>query len=163
MTQYSKPIAFRRTGGSLAITIPFDFVREIGLVPGDAALFRREPDGLKLRIIRHSKLVELAEAQEQSRQNEIVAEEERLEARIRTLKEISESTLSRDEKIYEMRRAGIVAREIASEFRISDQRVYQIERSIKKSRALSELIEQEAENQLTQNGPVEEVATVADA
>jgi antitoxin component of MazEF toxin-antitoxin module len=64
MTQYSKPIAFRVTGGSLAITIPYEMVREMGLVPGDAALFRREPDGLRLRIIRHSTMVALVEAQE---------------------------------------------------------------------------------------------------
>ena len=64
MTQYSKPFAFRVTGGSLAITIPINIVNEMGLVPGDAALFRREPDGLKLRIIKHSTMVELANAQE---------------------------------------------------------------------------------------------------
>jgi antitoxin component of MazEF toxin-antitoxin module len=52
------------TGNSLAITIPFELVREIGLVPGDTALFKREPDGLRLRIIRHSKMVELANAQD---------------------------------------------------------------------------------------------------
>jgi len=46
------------------MTIPSDFVRELGLVRGDRAIIRREPDGLKLRIIRHSKLVELANAQE---------------------------------------------------------------------------------------------------
>jgi antitoxin component of MazEF toxin-antitoxin module len=61
---YSKPKTFRVTGNSLAITIPYEIVRDIGLVPGDAALFRREPDGLKLRIIRHSTMVELANAQD---------------------------------------------------------------------------------------------------
>src|SRR6516162_6812392 len=54
MTQYSNPFPFRVTGGSLAITIPSEIVRDMGLVPGDTALFRREPDGLRLRIIRHS-------------------------------------------------------------------------------------------------------------
>jgi antitoxin component of MazEF toxin-antitoxin module len=66
MNQYSKPIVFRQTGSSLAITIPSCFVREIGLVPGDSALFRREPDGLKLRIIKHTAMVELADAEREA-------------------------------------------------------------------------------------------------
>jgi hypothetical protein len=40
-------------------------VHEIGLVPGDQAIVKREPDGLRLRIIRHSTLVELANASEE--------------------------------------------------------------------------------------------------
>jgi hypothetical protein len=47
----------------LALTIPADYVREMGLVAGDAAFIKREPDGLRLRIIRHTKMVELAEKQ----------------------------------------------------------------------------------------------------
>jgi hypothetical protein len=54
MTQYSKPVRLRNQGHSLAVTIPYNFVREMGLGPGDAALFKREPDGLKLRIISHA-------------------------------------------------------------------------------------------------------------
>ena len=74
MTQYSKPIAFRLTGGSLAITIPYEMVREMGLVPGDAALFRREPDGLRLMIIRHATMVELANTQDTENQETVAAE-----------------------------------------------------------------------------------------
>jgi len=55
----------RQHGGGLAVTIPADYVREEGLVAGDTALPKREPDGLKLRIIRHSTLVELANASEE--------------------------------------------------------------------------------------------------
>jgi antitoxin component of MazEF toxin-antitoxin module len=62
MSQYINLL--RQQGSSLVMTIPSDFVRELGLVRGDRAIIRREPDGLKLRIIRHSKLVELANAQE---------------------------------------------------------------------------------------------------
>ena len=62
MNQYINLL--RQQGSSLVVTIPSDFVRELGLVRGDRAIIRREPDGLKLRIIRHSKLVELANAQE---------------------------------------------------------------------------------------------------
>ena len=46
------------------MTVPADYVREMGLVPGDTAFLKREPDGLRLRIIRHSKLLELANAEE---------------------------------------------------------------------------------------------------
>jgi antitoxin component of MazEF toxin-antitoxin module len=56
-------MTFRKVGhGALVVTIPAAYVHEMGLVPGDQALVRREPDGLKLRIIRHSTLVELANA-----------------------------------------------------------------------------------------------------
>ena len=64
MNTYSKPVRLRRQGGSLGVTIPSELTREMGLSVGDSALFKREPDGLRLRIIRHSKLVELANAQE---------------------------------------------------------------------------------------------------
>ena len=64
MTQYSKPMRIRAQGGGLGVSIPHQFVRELGLAVGDSALFKREPDGLKLRIIRHSTLVELANAQD---------------------------------------------------------------------------------------------------
>jgi antitoxin component of MazEF toxin-antitoxin module len=47
-------------GRALALTIPADYVRELGLVAGDTAFVKREPDGLRLRIIRHSRMVELA-------------------------------------------------------------------------------------------------------
>jgi antitoxin component of MazEF toxin-antitoxin module len=81
MTQYSNPFPFRVTGGSLAITIPCEIVRDMGLVPGDTALFKREPDGLRLRIIRHSKLVELAnETENQLAQNVPVAQEDSVAA-----------------------------------------------------------------------------------
>jgi antitoxin component of MazEF toxin-antitoxin module len=62
MSQYINTL--RQQGNSLVVTIPSDFVRELGLVRGDRAVIRREPDGLRLRIIRHSTLVELANAQE---------------------------------------------------------------------------------------------------
>jgi antitoxin component of MazEF toxin-antitoxin module len=55
---------FRKHGRALAVTIPAALVHEMGLVPGDTAFARREPDGLRLRIVRHSTLVELANAQE---------------------------------------------------------------------------------------------------
>jgi antitoxin component of MazEF toxin-antitoxin module len=65
MTQYSKPVRIRVQGGGLGVSIPNQFVREMGLVAGDTALFRLEPDGLKLRIIRHATMVELANAQDE--------------------------------------------------------------------------------------------------
>ena len=65
MTQYSKPVRIRVQGGGLGVSIPNQFVREMGLVAGDTALVRREPDGLKFRIIRHSTLVEIANAQDE--------------------------------------------------------------------------------------------------
>jgi antitoxin component of MazEF toxin-antitoxin module len=55
---------FRKHGCSLALTIPAEYVHEMGLVPGDSVFPKREPDGLRLRIIRHSSLVELANAQD---------------------------------------------------------------------------------------------------
>jgi antitoxin component of MazEF toxin-antitoxin module len=64
MTKELRPVTFRRNGRALALTIPAAYVHEIGLVPGDQAIVKREPDGLRLRIIRHSTLVELANAQE---------------------------------------------------------------------------------------------------
>jgi antitoxin component of MazEF toxin-antitoxin module len=63
MNQYINLL--RQQGSSLVVTIPSDFVRELGLVRGDRAIIRREPDGLRLRIIRHSTLVALANASEE--------------------------------------------------------------------------------------------------
>jgi antitoxin component of MazEF toxin-antitoxin module len=63
MTEYSNQMLFRRQGASLVVSIPFNLVREIGLVPGDAALFQRVPDGLKLRLIRYSPLAERSNEQ----------------------------------------------------------------------------------------------------
>ena len=60
-----RPGVFRNHGRALALTIPADYVREMGLVAGDTAFIKREPDGLRLRIIRHSTLVELANASEE--------------------------------------------------------------------------------------------------
>jgi hypothetical protein len=68
MTKDIRPGIFRNHGRALALTIPADYVREMGLVAGDSALFKREPDGLRLRIIRHSTLVELANAQDAEKQ-----------------------------------------------------------------------------------------------
>jgi len=65
MTSELRPGVFRNHGPSLALTIPADYVREMGLRAGDTALIKREPDGLRLRIIRHSTLVELANASEE--------------------------------------------------------------------------------------------------
>jgi hypothetical protein len=45
------------------------------LVPGDQAIVKREPNGLRLRIIRHSSLLELANAQAETAQEETVAAE----------------------------------------------------------------------------------------
>jgi antitoxin component of MazEF toxin-antitoxin module len=64
MNTYSKPVRLRQNGGSVALTIPGELVRELGLAVGDLALFKREPDGLRLRIIGHPALVELANAQD---------------------------------------------------------------------------------------------------
>ena len=61
MTQYSKPVRLRTQGHGLGATIPHRLVREMGLSLGDTALFKREPDGLRLRIIKHSTLVEAQE------------------------------------------------------------------------------------------------------
>jgi len=60
MTKELRPGRFRKHASTLALTIPADYVREMGLVPNDTVMFKREPDGLRLRIIRHSKLLELA-------------------------------------------------------------------------------------------------------
>ena len=65
MTKELRPLVFRKHGRALAFTVPAAYVHEMGLVPGDQAIVRREPDGLKLRIIRHSKLLEIANAQEE--------------------------------------------------------------------------------------------------
>jgi antitoxin component of MazEF toxin-antitoxin module len=62
MTKEIRRLVFRKHGRALAFTVPAAYVHEMGLVPGDQAIVKREPDGLKLRIIRHSKLVELANA-----------------------------------------------------------------------------------------------------
>jgi antitoxin component of MazEF toxin-antitoxin module len=64
MTKEIRPLVFRKHGRALAFTVPAAYVHEMGLVPGDQAIVKREPDGLRLRIIRHSKLVELANAQD---------------------------------------------------------------------------------------------------
>jgi antitoxin component of MazEF toxin-antitoxin module len=58
-----RPMVFRNHGRALALTIPAAYVHEMGLVAGDTAFIKREPDGLRLRIIRHSTMVELAEKQ----------------------------------------------------------------------------------------------------
>jgi antitoxin component of MazEF toxin-antitoxin module len=65
MTKELRPLVFRKHGRALAFTVPAAYVHEMGLVPGDQALVKREPDGLRLRIIRHSTLVELANASEE--------------------------------------------------------------------------------------------------
>ena len=64
MTKDIRPGIFRNHGRALALTIPADYVREMGLVAGDTAFIKREPDGLRLRIVRHSTMIELANAQE---------------------------------------------------------------------------------------------------
>jgi antitoxin component of MazEF toxin-antitoxin module len=64
MEKELRPAVFRRHGRALSLTIPAAYVHEMGLVPGDTAFIKREPDGLRLRIIRHSTLVEIANAQE---------------------------------------------------------------------------------------------------
>jgi len=59
MTKELKPMTFRRHGRALALTIPATYVHEVGLEPGDIALLEREPDGLRLRIVRYSTMSEL--------------------------------------------------------------------------------------------------------
>ena len=63
MTKDIRPGIFRNHGRALALTIPADYVREMGLVAGDTAFIKREPDGLRLRIVRHSTMIELANTQ----------------------------------------------------------------------------------------------------
>jgi antitoxin component of MazEF toxin-antitoxin module len=57
---YHRPMTIHRYGQSLAVTIPGVYAHELELAPGDRVLFKREPDGLKLRIIRHPTMGELA-------------------------------------------------------------------------------------------------------
>ena len=64
MAKELRPMVFRKLGRALVVTIPAAYVHEMGLVAGDTAFPKHEPDGLKLRIIRHSTMVELAHAQE---------------------------------------------------------------------------------------------------
>jgi antitoxin component of MazEF toxin-antitoxin module len=64
MSKELKPMTFRRHGRALALTIPAIYVHEVGLEPGDIAFLKREPDGLRLRIVRYSILGELANAQD---------------------------------------------------------------------------------------------------
>jgi len=64
MSKELKPMTFRRHGRALALTIPATYVHEVGLEPGDIALLKREPDGLRLRIVRHSTMIELANTQD---------------------------------------------------------------------------------------------------
>ena len=47
----------------MALTIPAIYVHEVGLEPGDIALLKREPDGLRLRIVRYTTMAD-ANAQE---------------------------------------------------------------------------------------------------
>jgi antitoxin component of MazEF toxin-antitoxin module len=54
MIKELKPMTFRRHGRALALTIPATYVHEVGLEPGDIALLKREPDGLRLRIVRYA-------------------------------------------------------------------------------------------------------------
>jgi antitoxin component of MazEF toxin-antitoxin module len=63
MTKELKPMTFRRHGRALALTIPAIYVHEVGLEPGDIALLKREPDGLRLRIVRYTTMAD-ANAQE---------------------------------------------------------------------------------------------------
>src|SRR5262245_37201137 len=66
MARELRPMVFRKFGKrALGLTIPAAYVQEMGLVPGDTAIVKREPDGLRLRIIRHSKLLEFANASEE--------------------------------------------------------------------------------------------------
>jgi antitoxin component of MazEF toxin-antitoxin module len=60
MAKELRPMVFRKLGRALVVTIPAAYVHEMGLVAGDTAFPKREPDGLHLRIVRHSKLIELA-------------------------------------------------------------------------------------------------------
>jgi antitoxin component of MazEF toxin-antitoxin module len=87
MEKALRPGRFRKHGRALALTIPAAYVHEMGLVPGDMAILKREPDGLRLRIIRHSTLVEIANAQDaenQLAQDVPVEEEETVAALNRT-------------------------------------------------------------------------------
>jgi antitoxin component of MazEF toxin-antitoxin module len=68
MIKELKPMTFRRHGRALALTIPAIYVHEVGLEPGDIALLKREPDGLRLRIVRYSTAIELTDAQDAENQ-----------------------------------------------------------------------------------------------
>lgn len=59
----------------MALTIPAAYVHEMGLAPGDHAIVKREPDGLRLRIVRHSKMVELANAPDETVSDDTVSDE----------------------------------------------------------------------------------------
>jgi antitoxin component of MazEF toxin-antitoxin module len=61
MTKELKPMTFRRHGRALALTIPSTYVHEVGLEPGDIALLKREPDGLRLRIVRYATMGDVSE------------------------------------------------------------------------------------------------------
>jgi len=76
MTKELKPMTFRRHGRALALTIPAIYVHEVGLEPGDIALLKREPDGLRLRIVRYSTMGEPANAQEPTAAKAAVEQEE---------------------------------------------------------------------------------------
>jgi antitoxin component of MazEF toxin-antitoxin module len=70
-----KPVTFRRHGRALALTIPATYVHEVGLEPGDIALLKREPDGLRLRIVRYTTATDEQEAENQVPQNAAPAQE----------------------------------------------------------------------------------------
>jgi hypothetical protein len=67
MTKEIRPLVFRKHGRALAFTVPAAYVHEMGLVPGDQAIVKREPDGLRLRIVRYTHA--LTEAENQDAQN----------------------------------------------------------------------------------------------
>ena len=56
-------MVIHRYGRALAVSIPSEYVHEMGVVPGDTVFFEREPDGLHLRIFQRSTLVEFANGQ----------------------------------------------------------------------------------------------------
>jgi len=69
---------YGNSGNGLAVSIPAAFIREMELMAGDLVLFKREPDGLRLRIVRHSTTIELANAQDaenQPTQNSAIEDE----------------------------------------------------------------------------------------
>jgi antitoxin component of MazEF toxin-antitoxin module len=76
MTKEIRPMIFRKHGRALALTIPAEYVHEVALLPGDIALFKREPDGLRLRIVRHPKQDEFANETENQLATKLPVEQE---------------------------------------------------------------------------------------
>jgi len=76
-------------------------------------------------------------------------------------REISHQDISRDEKIYLKRQAGVTLQRIADEFGITRQRVMQIEREVEQSSAAHRL--ERAFRRLSRGGKTEFIRKMGDA